>query len=91
MAKRLILDPKLDSAAADTLRESLLASKDDDIELDGTNVEQVGALCVELILSARHLWAAAGKAVTLDGASSQMIEDLSRFGLTEDDFQGAAT
>ena len=88
MAKQLVLDTKLDSAAADGLHATLLASQEDDIVLDGSGVEQLGGMCLELIMAARHIWGEAGKSVTLENASPHMIDDLRHFGLTESDFQG---
>lgn len=88
MARQVVLDAKLDSAAAEPLREALLAAQGDDISLIGSGVEQLGGLCLELLICARHLWAAAGKTVTLEAPSEQMIDDLGRFGLSEADFQG---
>ena len=88
MAKMVVLDAKLDSAAAEPLRETLLAAQGDDITLDGSGVEQLGGLCLELLMSVRHLWATAGNSVTLNAPSEQMIDDLGRFGLTETDLQG---
>ena len=88
MAKQLVLDTKLDSAAAEALQTTFLASTDDDIVLDGSGVEQLGGMCLELIMGARHLWGESGKSVTLENASPHMIDDLRHFGLTESDFQG---
>ncbi len=88
MATKVVLDAKLDSAAAEPLRDALLAAQGDDITLNGSGVEQLGALCLELLMSVRHLWGVAGKTVTLQTPSEQMIDDLGRFGLTEADLQG---
>ena len=89
MARKVVLEAKLDSAATETLRDTLMTSQGDDIVLDGSAVEQLGGLCVEFLMSARHLWAAAGRSVTLTTPSEQMIDDLGRFGLSETDFQGS--
>ena len=89
MAKEVVLDAKLDSAAADQLKATLLGAQGDDITLDGSPVEQIGGLCLELLMSVRHLWAAEGKSVTLENPSAQMVDDLGRFGLTPEDFQGS--
>ena len=88
MAKRLVLDTKLDSAAAESLQVSFLDSQDEDIELDGSGVEQLGGMCLELLMTARHLWGVNGKSVTLTDSSPHLLDDLRHFGLTESDFQG---
>ena len=88
MTKQVALETKLDSAAVEKLRADLLAVQDNDVVLDGSGVEQVGGLCLELMMSVRHLWGAAGHAVTLENPSEQMLDDLGHFGLTHEDFKG---
>ena len=88
MAKEVVLDAKLDSAAVDQLKATLLGAQGEDITLDGSPVEQLGGLCLELLMCVRHLWAAAGNTVTVKTPSAQMVDDLGRFGLTPEDFQG---
>lgn len=90
MAKQVTLDAKLDSAVAPDLGRRLIAAKDEDVALDGSQVEQLGALCLEVLMSARHLWSAAGHAFTLQAPSDRMVDDLARFGLTPEDFAGDA-
>ena len=94
MVKRVALAPKLDTAAAADLRlrrrraaglhlrMSLADAEGDDIVLDGSAVEMIGALCVETLMSVAAIWSGAGNTVTIEGASPQMIEDLSRLGLS---------
>ena len=88
MTTQVALETKLDSGAVDKLRTDLLAVQDSDVVLDGSAVEQLGGLCLELLMSVRHLWAAAGHSVTIENPSEQMLDDLGRFGLTHDDFKG---
>ena len=88
MAKRIVLDAKLDSAAAEPLRDTLLTMQGEDLAFDGSGVAQIGGLCLELMMCVRHLWVANGKTVSLENPSAQMLDDLGRFGLTEADFQG---
>ncbi len=88
MTKQVALETKLDSAAVDKLRTILLAEQGDDITLDGSGVQQIGGMCLELLMSVRHLWGAAGHDVTIENPSEQMLDDLGRFGLTAEDFQG---
>ena len=88
MAKRLKLDARLDTAAAERLRAQLKGSADDDLTLDAASVEMLGGLCLELILAARSLWTAGGKAFAVDGPSAAMIDDLARYGLTPAALEG---
>jgi len=84
MAKTVSLAPKLDTAATASLREEVLAATDEDLVFDGANVEQLGGLSLELLMSVGALWKKAGKSVALENASPQMIDDLKRYGLTPD-------
>lgn len=88
MTKQVALETKLDSAAVDKLRTDLLAVQDSDVALDGSAVEHIGGLCLELLMSVRHLWGATGHTVTIENPSERMLDDLGRFGLTHDDFKG---
>ena len=82
MVKRVALAPKLDTAAAAELRKSLVEAQDDDIVIDASAVEMIGALCVETLMSVAAVWSKAGRSVTIEDASPQMINDLGFFGLT---------
>ena len=84
MAKRVILGPKLDTAASAALRNELLGAEGEDVVLDGSAVELLGANCLELLLGAAALWRKDGHVVSMENASPQMAENLSRFGLTPD-------
>lgn len=90
MATRIVLDAKLDTAAVEGLRQSLLENTGKDVTLDGSSVEQMGGLCLELILSARHLWADEDKSISIESPSPKLVDDLGRFGLTASDFEGRA-
>ena len=82
MVKRVALAPKLDTAAAAELRNSLVAAQDDDIVIDASAVEMIGALCVETLMSVSAIWSKAGRSVTIEDPSPQMIADLGILGLT---------
>lgn len=84
MAKRVVLGQKLDTAASAGLWDALLKAKGDDIVLDGSHVDMLGAQCLELLLGAVALWRRDGHSVSLEDPSPQMIENLGRFGLTPD-------
>ncbi len=84
MVTQVALAPKLDTAASADLRKALVAAKDDDVVLDASAVEMVGALCLELLMSAGVLWPKAGHTISIENTSPQMTDDLGRFGLTPD-------
>ena len=91
MTKKVILTAKLDSAAAETLRDQFLDARDQDILLDGSNVDYLGGLCLDLMMSAKHLWSGAGKSFALENPSASLVDDLGRFGLAQDTFAEDAT
>lgn len=84
MAKQVSLPPKLDTAAAAVLRTELENAAGDNIAFDGSGVEQLGAACLEMLLSAVVLWRQAGHAITFENLSETMTQDLRIFGLTPD-------
>ena len=84
MVKRVALAPKLDTAAAEELRQTLLDAKEQDIVIDGAAVEMIGALCVETLMLAAAIWKSAGHSFTIETPSPQMTENLGRMGLTPD-------
>lgn len=86
MAKQVTLAARLDGAASPALVAELTTHKGEDIELDGSQVEMIGALCLEALLSIRHLWATEGYAVRFGTVSENLAENLGRFGLDETKF-----
>jgi len=84
MAKQVSLAPKLDTAATASLRDELLSHVDEDLVLDGSKVEQLGGMSLELLMSVGALWRQAGKSVKLEEPSPQLLDDLNRYGLTPD-------
>ncbi|NNE89895.1 MAG: STAS domain-containing protein [Silicimonas sp.] len=85
MAKRLVLDAKLDTSGANELRSELVAAHGEDLIIDASQVEFLGALCTELLLSARHLWQQQKTRLTIENASNALIDNLERMGLSLDD------
>ena len=87
MAKQMSLAAKLDTAAAAGLRSQLEGASDESIVFDAGQVEQLGTLCLELLMSAVVLWRNAGQSITFENISKQMTDDLGRVGLTPDALQ----
>ena len=79
----LALPVVLDIRAAGPLRDDLLARRGSDIVLDGGEVERVGGLCLQVLISARKTWAADGKAFSLTPASDAMNEQLAAYGCAD--------
>lgn len=81
MAKELILESRLDTAAAEGLRAIFIEAQGDDITLDASRVTMLGGLCLEVILLAQHHWNRAGKSFAVTGLSNAFEESLALFGL----------
>lgn len=82
MAKQVCLAPKLDTASTLALRDEVLAAQGEDLIIDGSQVELLGGLALELLISIGALWRKAGQSVTLDAPSEQLVVELKRLGLT---------
>ena len=71
------------SSTAGTLRDDLLALRGSDIVLDGGEVERIGGLCLQVLISARKTWALDGKALTLAPVSEALTEQLAAYGCAD--------
>ncbi len=76
----LALPASLDTRAAAALHEALLARQGSALVLDGSAVARLGGLCLELLLSARRGWAAAGLPFRIGDPSPALCESLRGFG-----------
>lgn len=77
----LVLAPVLDLRAATPLAEQLLKHRGQTLTLDGSKVERLGALCLQVLLSAIQTWTNDGKAIQLSACSASLIEDLRVLGV----------
>lgn len=71
----------LDLAAAAPLAKTLLERRGQPIVIDGSAVHQVGAQCVQVLLSARKTWRADGVPLSIVNCAPRMIEDLQFLGI----------
>ncbi|MFN3535871.1 MAG: STAS domain-containing protein [Brevundimonas sp.] len=74
------LPAALDIRAAAPLRDDLLALRGSDITLDGGEVERIGGLCLQVLISAKKTWALDRKALTLAPVSDALTEQLAAYG-----------
>lgn len=81
---QLMLDAKLDLRAAESLKESILSQRGQDLTLDATEVTQLGALCLQVIRSAAKTWAQDGKTLTFSNASLECAEQLNLLGFNSE-------
>jgi chemotaxis protein CheX len=78
---KLVLAPVLDLRAATPLAEQLLKHRGQPLTLDGSKVERLGALCLQVLLSAIQTWTQDGMALQLSACSASLIEDLRVLGV----------
>lgn len=72
----LVLGPRLDTAAAGPLRQSLrkLIQQAQPLAVDGSAVEQVGQACLQVLMAARTAAAAQGLGFTIQHPSAGLAE-----------------
>jgi chemotaxis protein CheX len=71
----------LDLLAAKPLARALLERRGKPIVLDGSSVRQLGAQCVQVLLSAKRTWSADGVALSIVNCTPRMIGDLQLLGI----------
>ena len=86
----VFLAPMLDVRAAEPLKDALVAVEGDEIVLDGSSVDTLGGLCLQVLLSAARSFAAQGRRLSIDNPSSNLTAGFELFGLCVDDLQVAA-
>ena len=65
----LSLAPLLDLSAAMPLRALLLAHRGADLDLDASEVQRLGGLCLQVLLAARRTWEADGSKLRIVNVS----------------------
>lgn len=78
----LKLRPVLDLTGAGPLRAELLDLRGSPVSVDATDVDRLGALCLQVLLSAKATWEHDGLPFTLAGTSSAFDEALATLGAT---------
>jgi chemotaxis protein CheX len=76
----LRLPATLDLNAAVPLRSELLGRRGSPLELDGSEVERLGGLCLQVLLSAKAAWALDNLDFRLSRPSAALQEALSILG-----------
>jgi len=80
----------LDLPAAVSLAESLLKLVGEDLAIDASKVQRLGASCLQVLLSAERTWKAEGTSLTLAQSSPRFIDDLRLLGFTPETFLNGA-
>lgn len=76
----VLLAANLDIVAAGPLREELLQRRGAPLELVGAGVEQIGGLCLQVLLAARETWAADAQPFALTQPSPALSQMLATLG-----------
>ncbi|AJE46901.1 STAS domain-containing protein [Celeribacter indicus] len=84
MTRHVPLHDRLDHRSAPALLEALRAGAGDDLVLDAADVRHLGALPLQILLSAAKTRAASGRSTRLVNASDACLEMLDLFGFTPD-------
>ena len=83
-AKTLSLDATLDLNAAGNLQSRLMALRGADLMIDGSAVERVGALCLQVLMSASKTWEEEKFSLTFSGMSNALTKTMQLSGVNFD-------
>ena len=83
MASALALPAVLDIQSAEALRTQLLGARGQSLTIDGSAVERLGGLCLQVLLAARQTWAADGHDLVVAAASEAFTDQWNAFGAPE--------
>jgi chemotaxis protein CheX len=79
-ASTIALDPVLDLRAAAPLRDALLERRGGPVIIDASRVEQLGGLCLQVLLAGRHAWANDGASFAIANHSPAFDAAITAFG-----------
>ena len=82
---RCVCPAALDLPAARPLAAALLERRGQPIAIDASAVSQIGAQCVQVLLSAKRTWKADGVSLSIVNCAPRMIEDLKLIGIELED------
>jgi chemotaxis protein CheX len=71
---KLLLEPVLDLGAAERLHARLTELRGQPLDIDASQVERLGGLCLQVLISARNTWHADGRTAVI-GHASTAFED----------------
>ena len=80
MNNALLLGSVLDLKAAAPLKASLLEHRGEDVRIDASAVQRLGALCLQLLLAAKRTWAEEGHAFDIQPRSDAFDDGVRLFG-----------
>jgi len=77
----LRLPASLDLPAARPLAAALIKRRGQAITIDASAVGQIGAQCIQVLLSAKRTWQADGVSLSIVNCATRLIEDLKLIGI----------
>ena len=77
---QVILPAVLDLQYAEPLRAELLALRGQPVTIDGSAVERLGGLCLQVLISAQQSWASDGQTLVIDRVSQAFADQWNAFG-----------
>lgn len=91
MTETISLDAKLDLPAASKLMTALTAQEADELVLDFENVTHLGALCVQVLISAAKTANSGSGSISFTNVSDRVIDQLRVMGLTPESIAKGTT
>ncbi|WP_298835789.1 STAS domain-containing protein [uncultured Roseobacter sp.] len=88
MSEPLIAESKLDLSAASDLATALKSRAGEDLTVDLSKVKHLGALCLQVFLSAATSANASGHRISFVNASDRVIDQLRVMGMTPETISG---
>ena len=79
----VVLPSVLDIHAAEPLRVELLGLRGRSVVVDGSGVERLGGLCLQVLLSAQQTWARDGHSLVIDAVSRDFADQWNAFGAAD--------
>jgi len=83
-AKKLSLEKVLDLNEATALHGKLMALRGSDVAVDAASVERVGALCVQVLMSAAKTWEEEKLSFTFSKMSDALAKTMQLIGVNYD-------
>ncbi|MGV9010948.1 STAS domain-containing protein [Brevundimonas sp.] len=83
MTASITLPAVLDLQQAGPLRDQLLALRGQSVIVDGAAVERLGALCLQVLISAQQTWARDGLSLVIDQVSESFANQWNAFGASD--------
>ena len=83
MTAAVTLPAVLDVQQAGPLRDQLLALRGQSVTIDGSAVERLGGLCLQVLISAQQTWARDGLSLVIDQVSESFVQQWAAFGASD--------